>query len=80
MRCNVCLRSRSRGEVTTVPDDHSQQADDERPYGRRAFLLLLAGGVSSLAWATKSTGIFSPVTSAVSQLVGNIVPVGGWLI
>jgi DMSO/TMAO reductase YedYZ molybdopterin-dependent catalytic subunit len=54
--------------------------DDVRPYGRRAFLLLLAGGLSSLAWATKASGIFSPVTSAVSQLVGNLIPVGGWRI
>src|SRR5439155_1885996 len=27
--------------------------DDGRPYGRRAFLALLAGGLSSLAWAPK---------------------------
>lgn len=53
---------------------------DERPYGRRAFLLVLAGGLSSLAWAPKVSGVFSPVTAAVSQLFGNLFPVGGWRI
>jgi len=53
---------------------------DVRPYGRRAFLLLLAGGMSSFWWATKASGIFSPVTSAVSQFLGNLFPVGGWRI
>ena len=51
-----------------------------RPYGRRAFLLLLAGGVSSLAWASKVSGVVSPFTSSVSQLLGNLFPVGGWRI
>jgi DMSO/TMAO reductase YedYZ molybdopterin-dependent catalytic subunit len=52
----------------------------ERHYGRGAFLLLLGGGISSLAWATKVSGFVSPVTSAFSQLLGNIFPVGGWRI
>src|SRR3954451_173574 len=60
--------------------DEREQASDERPYGRRAFLLLLAGGLSSLAWATKASGIFSPLKSGVSQLVGNLIPIGGWRI
>ncbi len=51
-----------------------------KPYGRRAFLLLLAGGISSFAWASKVSGIVSPLTSGVSQLVGNLFPVGGWRI
>ena len=54
--------------------------DDPRPYGRRAFLALLAGGLSSLAWASWAAGFFSPVTSGFSQLLGNIFPVGGWRI
>ena len=54
--------------------------DDPRPYGRRAFLGLMAGGVSSLAWASQASGILSPFTSAISQLVGNLFPVGGWRI
>jgi DMSO/TMAO reductase YedYZ molybdopterin-dependent catalytic subunit len=53
---------------------------DQRPYGRRAFLGLLAGGISSLAWASWAEGIFSPVTSAFSQALGNLLPVGGWRI
>jgi DMSO/TMAO reductase YedYZ molybdopterin-dependent catalytic subunit len=59
-----------------VTDEHG----DARPYGRRAFLLLLAGGLSSLGWATKASGVFSPVTSGFSQFVGNLLPVGGWRI
>jgi DMSO/TMAO reductase YedYZ molybdopterin-dependent catalytic subunit len=52
----------------------------DRHYGRGAFLLLLGGGLSSLAWGTKVSGVLSPITSAFSQLVGNIFPVGGWRI
>jgi DMSO/TMAO reductase YedYZ molybdopterin-dependent catalytic subunit len=58
----------------------SDSADEPRLYGRRAFLALLAGGVSSLAWAGPAAGIFSPVTSQFSQLLGNLIPVGGWRI
>jgi DMSO/TMAO reductase YedYZ molybdopterin-dependent catalytic subunit len=58
----------------SVPDP------DARPYGRRAFLLLLAGGISSFAWAAKVSGVLSPVTSTFSQLLGNLFPVGGWRI
>jgi len=43
-------------------------------------LLLLVGGLSSFAWASKVTGVVSPVTSSVSQLLGNLFPVGGWRI
>ena len=58
-----------------------READDARPYGRRAFLLLLAGGLSSLALG----GAGEPDRSrrsrrAFSQLVGNLLPVGGWRI
>ncbi|HZO96448.1 MAG TPA: molybdopterin-dependent oxidoreductase [Gaiellaceae bacterium] len=52
----------------------------ERRYGRAAFLALLGGGLSSFAWADRVTGVFSPVTSSVSQLLGNLFPVGGWRI
>jgi DMSO/TMAO reductase YedYZ molybdopterin-dependent catalytic subunit len=55
-------------------------AAGERRYGRGAFLLLLGGGISSLAWASTVSGFVSPVTSAFSQLLGNIFPVGGWRI
>ena len=58
----------------------SREPDDARPYGRRAFLLLLAGGLSSLAWATKANPLISPFTGALTQLFGNLIPVGGWRI
>jgi len=54
--------------------------DDSRPYGRRAFLALVAGGVSSLWWANPDSRVLSPLTSGVSQLAGNLFPVGGWRI
>jgi len=53
---------------------------DPRPYGRRAFLALLAGGVTSFAWALPASRIFSPITSGVSQLLADVLPVGGWRI
>jgi DMSO/TMAO reductase YedYZ molybdopterin-dependent catalytic subunit len=53
---------------------------DAKPYGRRAFVLLLAGGASSFLWASKVSNVFSPVTSSISQLLGNLFPVGGWRI
>src|SRR5690242_10363835 len=58
----------------------SASDDEPRAYGRRAFLGLLAGGVSALAWGSWAEGVFSPATSAVSQLLGNLFPVGGWRI
>ena len=53
---------------------------DPRPLGRRAFLLLTAGGLSSFAWAGWASRVFSPVTSQFSQLVADVLPVGGWRI
>src|SRR3954452_7642622 len=58
----------------------SDEHPGARPYGRAAFLLLAAGGLSSLGWATRASGIFSPLTSQFSQLAGNLLPVGGWRI
>ncbi len=54
--------------------------DGARPYGRRAFLGLLAGGVSSLFWAGPAARALAPVTSGFSQMLGNLLPVGGWRI
>ncbi len=51
-----------------------------KPYGRTGFLLLLAGGATSFLWASRASNVLSPVTSAFSQLVGNLLPVGGWRI
>ncbi|HZQ04268.1 MAG TPA: molybdopterin-dependent oxidoreductase [Gaiellaceae bacterium] len=55
-------------------------ASDERRYGRAAFLALLAGGGSAFFWAAKANDVVSPLTSGVSQLLGNLFPVGGWRI
>ena len=54
--------------------------DDARPYGRRAFLGLMAVGLSSLLWAGPAGRALSPLTSGFSQLLGNLLPVGGWRI
>jgi DMSO/TMAO reductase YedYZ molybdopterin-dependent catalytic subunit len=51
-----------------------------KPYGRRAFVLLLAGGITSFWWAGSASNVLSPFTSAFSQLLGNLFPVGGWRI
>jgi DMSO/TMAO reductase YedYZ molybdopterin-dependent catalytic subunit len=53
---------------------------DGRSYGRAGFLLLVAGGLSSLVWAGPVSRALSPLTSSASQLVGNLLPVGGWRI
>jgi DMSO/TMAO reductase YedYZ molybdopterin-dependent catalytic subunit len=58
----------------------SDVPDTSRPYGRRAFLALVAGGISSLWWAGAAAGPVAPLTSAFSQLLGNLFPVGGWRI
>ena len=58
----------------------SDPPDASRPYGRRAFLVLVAGGVSSLWWAGAAAGPVAPITSAFSQLLGNLFPIGGWRI
>ncbi|MGH3025928.1 MAG: molybdopterin-dependent oxidoreductase [Gaiellaceae bacterium] len=53
---------------------------DPRPFGRRAFLLLTAGGLSSFAWGGWASRVFAPVTSQFSQLAADVLPVGGWRI
>jgi DMSO/TMAO reductase YedYZ molybdopterin-dependent catalytic subunit len=58
----------------------TESGSDPRPLGRRAFLLLTAGGLSSFAWAGWASRVFSPVTSGLSQLVADVLPVGGWRI
>jgi DMSO/TMAO reductase YedYZ molybdopterin-dependent catalytic subunit len=60
-----------------VPD--SQQPVEHR-YGRGAFLGLVAAGASSLVWAGPVSRFLSPLTSAGSQLVGDLLPIGGWRI
>jgi DMSO/TMAO reductase YedYZ molybdopterin-dependent catalytic subunit len=58
----------------------SVESSDPRPYGRRAFLGLLAGGISSFLWAGPASRVFAPVTSGFSQLLADVLPVGGWRI
>ena len=53
---------------------------EPRRYGRRVFLGVVAGGLTSFAWAPAASRVLSPLTSAASQLVGNVFPVGGWRI
>jgi len=53
---------------------------DARPYGRRAFLGLLAAGLTSFAWAQPAGRIFAPVTSQFAAALGDLLPVGGWRI
>jgi DMSO/TMAO reductase YedYZ molybdopterin-dependent catalytic subunit len=60
-----------------VPD--AAQPSEHR-YGRGAFLALVATGASSLAWAGPVARFLAPLTSAGSQLVGDVFPVGGWRI
>jgi DMSO/TMAO reductase YedYZ molybdopterin-dependent catalytic subunit len=52
----------------------------ERRYGRRAFLALVGGGLSSLYWAGPASRALSSLTAGVSQGLGNLLPVGGWRI
>jgi DMSO/TMAO reductase YedYZ molybdopterin-dependent catalytic subunit len=60
-----------------VPDPHQPS---EHRYGRAAFLGLVAAGASSLAWAGPVSRFLSPLTSSGSQLLGDLLPVGGWRI
>ena len=60
--------------------DAERPDEDQRNYGRRGFLLLVGGGLSSLLWAGAASRLFAPVTSGASQLVGDVLPVGGWRI
>jgi len=57
---------------------------DERPYGRRAFLLVLAGGISALGWASPAwrvvSGALRPAAELLPSDVRALVPSGGWRI
>src|SRR5207244_8603182 len=71
------FESAGLGKMVEVPDPLQPT---EHRYGRGGFLLLVAGGASSLLWAGPVSSFLSPLTSAGSQLVGNLFPVGGWRI
>jgi DMSO/TMAO reductase YedYZ molybdopterin-dependent catalytic subunit len=53
---------------------------EPRPYGRRAFLGLVAAGLSSFLWASPVSRALAPLTSGVSQMFADVLPVGGWRI
>jgi DMSO/TMAO reductase YedYZ molybdopterin-dependent catalytic subunit len=58
--------------------------DAGRPYGRRAFLAVLAGGLSSLVWGAPAWRALSsalrPATGLLPEGVREIVPTRGWRI
>jgi len=62
------------------PPVTEHEPDQPRRYGRRLFLVTLAGGISSLYWGKAAwdhvTGVVSPVASAIAP----ILPTGGWRI
>ena len=69
------------GNIEPDPAGGARAAEiSARPYGRRGFLILVAGGLLSLVWAGPVSRMLSPVTSAGSQILGNLLPVGGWRI
>jgi DMSO/TMAO reductase YedYZ molybdopterin-dependent catalytic subunit len=55
-----------------------------RPYGRRAFLAVLAGGLSSLAWGAPAwralSSALSPAAGLLPEGVRELVPSRGWRI
>jgi len=64
-----------------VTEQDAQPNEEPRRYGRRLFLVTVAGGISSLYWGKAAwdhvTGVISPVASAIAP---GIVPTGGWRI
>ena len=63
-----------------VTEHETPEPDQPRRYGRRLFLVTVAGGISSLYWGKavwdQVSGVISPVASAVAP----ILPSGGWRI
>src|SRR5437867_1217360 len=57
---------------------------DPRPYGRRAFLGVVAAGLSSLFWAEpawrRARGVLATATSILPSELAAIVPSQGWRI
>ena len=64
--------------MATPPDS------DLRPYGRRAFLGVVAVGISSLAWGewawTRLSSLVQPVVSSIPGVNALPSPIGGWRI
>ena len=53
---------------------------EPRRYGRRLFLVTVAGGISSLYWGKAAWDHVSSVVSPVANAVAPIFPAGGWRI
>ena len=53
---------------------------DPRPVRATCVSALLAGGLSSLAWAPQASASSRRSRRRFSQLAGNLLPVGGWRI
>jgi DMSO/TMAO reductase YedYZ molybdopterin-dependent catalytic subunit len=62
------------------PPSTEREREEPRRYGRRLFLVTVAGGISSLYWGKAAwdhvSGVISPVASAIAP----ILPTGGWRI
>ncbi len=62
-----------------MTDDES--APEGRPLGRRAFLVLVGGGLTSLAWGGSALDLASKSTLVVPEPLRAAIPVGeGWRI
>ena len=62
-----------------MSDDGDQP--EGRPYGRRAFFVLVGAGLSSLAWGGTALDLASKSTLVVPESVRGAIPVGqGWRI
>ena len=62
------------------PSDRPAGGEPGALLGRRAFLGLVAGGLSAFAWAGPASRVLSPLTSGFSQLGADLLPLGGWRI
>jgi DMSO/TMAO reductase YedYZ molybdopterin-dependent catalytic subunit len=62
----------------------SPKPDEPRPYGRRTFLLVVAGGLSSLAWGAPVWRAVSAALRPAAELLPRdlraLVPSQGWRI
>jgi DMSO/TMAO reductase YedYZ molybdopterin-dependent catalytic subunit len=60
-------------------DEQRSRSHGSRPYGRRAFLALTLGGISSIFWGRAAVDAFSRVGGPANEVIGAIVP-SGWRI
>ena len=62
-------------DSSSVPEE-----PEPRRYGRRLFLVTVAGGISSLYWGKAAWDHVSGAISPVADAVAPILPTGGWRI